>query len=196
MQWIDEWVAFDTETTGLGPDARIVEIGIVVFVQGEPVHEYSQLLCPDGVNWEDPNVQKAMEVNGISQEDLKGKPTFAEVYPRVLLELSLDVWVAHNASFDMQMLEQECSRIGKPKPEPAILVCTKNLSSHLRMARTGNRLSEVAARYKVAQASAHRAVVDARTCGLVLSSMVEQGSLPGHREDMKALCGRLAAKRW
>ncbi|MFO7638461.1 MAG: exonuclease domain-containing protein, partial [bacterium] len=73
-------IVLDTETTGLETSEghRIIEIGCLEIlnrrVTGERLHEYLQ---PDREI--DP---RAIEVHGISNEFLLGKPRFAEVVDR------------------------------------------------------------------------------------------------------------------
>ena len=182
------FVAIDTETTGLGKDARIVEIGVVTFEDGKVAEEWSRLLRPEGVNWDDPNVKKAMEVNGIPLEELADKPTFSDVVGELLLQLSLDVWVAHNYEFDARMLRQEFTRTKYPPVEPLIGVCTKNLGAYLAPSAQHNKLADVASRYNVVQPGAHRAVVDARVCGEVLLAMLQKKQLPEDDTEFSSFC--------
>ncbi len=198
MAWYDSFVAFDTETTGLSSSAQIVEIGFVVFEHGAVVHECSQLLRPAGVDWDDENVKKAMEVNKLSRSELEDKPTFAEYLPDLMYELAFPVKVAHNADFDLRMIRQELSRL--PSAQGAVLdadfvICTKDLSCYLNGATAVNRLNDVAARYGVEQLDAHRATVDASTCGKVLLAMLERSILPREDKAMKDLC-RIANSQW
>jgi hypothetical protein len=167
----------------------------VVFEGGEPVHEWSQLLCPEDVDWNSTDVQRALEVNRIDRRDLLGKPTFRDVLPDLVLELSQPVWVAHNADFDMRMLRQELQRLGQPLQEPELLICTKNLAAKLNTGSGGNRLEEVATRYNVSIDLAHRAVADAKTCGRVLNAMLRHGGVPQEDNAMKELC-KQAAVAW
>ena len=192
--WADGFVAFDTETTGLGATARIVEIACVTFEKGVPTHEWTQLLYPEDVDWDDVGVRKALEVNRIDPASLRGQPSFAQALGDILVELSHPIWVAHNADFDVRMLNQELQRLGRPALTPQFLVCTKNLASQLNNTTTGNRLADVACRYNVLQEGAHRAAADAITCGRVLARMHEQGHLPSEDEAMKVLCARTSAQ--
>lgn len=171
------YCSFDTETTGFGSRARVLEIGLVVFENFLPVHEWSTLLCPEDVDWDNEHVKQAMFINKIDPDSLRGQPTFAQALPNILLELSHDTLVAHNASFDMGMMGQELSRAGVPLLTPKMVVCTKILATKLG-GGSGNRLQDVAPRFGVVQESAHRAVVDARVCGLVFAAMLRTGRLP------------------
>jgi DNA polymerase-3 subunit epsilon len=188
MSWADEYVAIDTETTGVGASARIVEVAAVTFSKGEPVREWSRLLCPPDVDWESPKVKEALAVNKITREQLSGQPTFAEVLPDLLLELSCDVWVAHNMDFDRRMLVQEHTRLERLLVLPPLSVCTLNLAVRLNTGGGRNKLHDVAARYGVKQEDAHRAAVDARVCGLILAAMFKEGRLPVDHGPMADLC--------
>ena len=193
MTWNDSWVAFDTETTGLDGRARIVEVAAVVFEGGVPVHEWSQLLCPEDVDWDNADVRKALEINRIDRKDLQGRPTFSQVLPDLLMEFSHDVWVAHNASFDMRMIGQELQRLNRPALSPKMLICTLELARHFGGAT--NKLNEVAARFRIAMEDAHRAAVDARTCGLILNAMLLEGRVPREDVAMAELTKKAAARR-
>jgi DNA polymerase III epsilon subunit family exonuclease len=194
MSYFDEFVAFDTETTGLDGSARIVELGIVTFNHGEVVNTWSQLFLPPNVDWAHPHVQKALEVNRIKQEDLVGKPTFEQKLAEVLLELSTDVWVAHNADFDMRMLRQEFDRLHKPHATPPMLVCTMLAAAYTSTERR-NKLQDVAARLHVQQEDAHRAVVDATVCGRIFCEMLRQKIVPDSEEGMREFMLK-AEKSW
>lgn len=186
--WADSYVAFDTETTGLGAQARVIEIAAVTFEKGIPVHSWSSLLWPgDSVDWEHPDVKGALEVNQITRKELEGKPSFEEVLPSLLVELSHSVWVAHNAEFDVRMLSQEMRRLDRTLRLPELLVCTRNLSRHTCRKERGHRLADVAPRFDIVPDGAHRAVVDAEVCGKVLWSMVSRGLLPEDGEQLKSI---------
>jgi DNA polymerase III subunit epsilon len=193
--WTDSWIAFDCETTGLDERARIVEIAVVRFERGVPVREWTELVCPPNVDWDNIDVRRALDVNKLTPEQLRGRPTFEALLPTLEAELSHDVWVAHNAEFDVKMVNQELARLGRPAVVPPLLVCTRNLGSHFNDGVAGNRLFEVAERYGIPQSDAHRAAVDARTCGLILAAMMQTGKLPTDDEGMTAL-GKTAADGW
>ncbi|MBV7255751.1 DNA polymerase III subunit epsilon [Pacificimonas sp. WHA3] len=107
-------IIFDTETTGLSPDSgdRIVEIGAVeldgLMPTGRTFHE---LIHPDR-----DMPAEAEKIHGISMEMLADKPRFADIADSFLAFIGEDAnLVAHNASFDMNFLNAELVRIGKPK---------------------------------------------------------------------------------
>jgi len=95
----------DTETTGLSPQQghRIIEIGCVELMHrrltGKTYHVYLQ---PDR-----PVDQGAIEVHGITNEFLEGKPRFHEIadaFKRFIVGAEL---IIHNAPFDVGFIEHE-----------------------------------------------------------------------------------------
>jgi len=189
MGWSDTWVALDTETTGFGPEARIIEIGLVRFSYGVPVASWSQLLYPPQVDWESTRVQEALKVNGLSRDDLVGKPIFGQVYAELLDRMDCPVWVAHNVEFDLRMLMQECNHFGRLAlmQLPALAFCTMSLAYQLEPELPNHKLGTVADRWRVAQDQSHRALSDATTSGKVLSEMYGDGLLPDDDQRMVTL---------
>lgn len=188
MAWYDHFTSVDTETTGLGESARIIEVGVVHFYKGAVVREWSALIHPNGVDWEDSNVKKAMEVNRITFAEIQGKPLFEDIRMELMQELTEEVWVAHNTPFDMRMIGQELKRLGENFPyQPDLILDTMSLDNHLNPLAGKRRLVEVAPRWGVTFEDAHRAVVDARTCGLVLAAMARAGKLPEDPKEMAEL---------
>lgn len=197
MGWSDAWVAVDTETTGFGGDARVIEIGVTRFEYGQPVFAWSTLLYPPQVNWEDPKVQKAMEVNGLSRDELVGQPLFSQVYDKLLEVMEGEVWVAHNVDFDLRMFVQECNRCGKTElmQKPQVAFCTKSLAYQVAPDLPNHKLETVASRWRVPQEQAHRALDDSRTCGMVLSEMYGDALLPDDDQAMLTLF-RASQQSW
>jgi len=101
-----EWLAaeplfLDTETTGLDAGAEIVEIG-VIGADGE-------ILLDTLVKSTIPIPAEVTAIHGISDADVAGAPSFAELAPR-LRELFTDrLIVIYNAEFDEQMLQQSAT---------------------------------------------------------------------------------------
>lgn len=98
-------IVLDTETTGIDPNQghRIIEIGGVELIDrkftGRHFHEYIQ---PDR---EVP--QEAIEIHGITNEFLQGKPQFSEVAEAFFDYIAGAELVIHNAPFDMGFLNHE-----------------------------------------------------------------------------------------
>ncbi|MCO5161472.1 MAG: DNA polymerase III subunit epsilon [Mesorhizobium sp.] len=105
-------IVFDTETTGLDHRVeRVIEIGAIELVNrfptGRTFHVY---INPDGRQI-DPEAQA---VHGITMEQLAGKPTFGGIIEEFETFIEGAVLVAHNAGFDMNFINAEFARHGRP----------------------------------------------------------------------------------
>lgn len=101
-------VVLDTETTGLDLKAdRIVEIGCVELVDGLPTgDEFHCYLNPgQSMPWQ------ALKVHGLSDEFLSDKPLFKDIVDDLLAFIGNAQLVAHNAAFDIGMLNAELLRV-------------------------------------------------------------------------------------
>lgn len=98
-------IILDTETTGLSPQQghRIIEIGCVELINrrvtGKHFHYYLQ---PDR-----PIDAGAVQVHGITEEFLIGKPRFHEVAQEFKNFIKGAELIIHNAPFDVGFLEYE-----------------------------------------------------------------------------------------
>ena len=103
-------IVLDTETTGLEPQQghRIIEIGCVELVErrhtGRRYHRY--------INPERDVEQGAVEVHGISWQDLADRPVFAAIAEEFLEFIRDSELVIHNAPFDVAFLDAELERLG------------------------------------------------------------------------------------
>ena len=95
----DEFVILDIETTELSPlkGGRITEIAALKIKDGKPVSEFQTLINP-----KQKIPKKIVELTGITDDDVKGKPTYGQVLPHLKAFIGDAVVVAHNARFDWQ----------------------------------------------------------------------------------------------
>ena len=104
-------IVLDTETTGFEPAEghRIVEIGAIELENHLPTGRvYHQYLDPQR-----PMPPEALEVHGLGDEFLRGKPVFRDVAQAFLDFIGEAKMVIHNASFDMKFLNAELRAAGK-----------------------------------------------------------------------------------
>ncbi|NCB49365.1 MAG: DNA polymerase III subunit epsilon [Alphaproteobacteria bacterium] len=106
-------IVFDTETTGLNPQAgdKIVEIGALELIDHLPTgRTYQVYLNPEMIIPEE-----VIKVHGITNEFVADKKTFKEEVDSFLDFIGTDSYlIAHNASFDMNFLNTELQNINKP----------------------------------------------------------------------------------
>ncbi len=99
---------FDIETTGLNPHGdKIIEIAAVRVEKGKIVTSYSSLIDP-GIKI--PEI--TTELTGITDDMLKGAPSFEEVFRGFEDFVEGSILVAHNASFDMGFMGHHASLLG------------------------------------------------------------------------------------
>lgn len=102
-------VVLDTETTGLevALDHRIIEIGCVEIVSrkltGRHFHRY--------INPQREIDVGAMEIHGISNEDLADKPLFTQIAAEFIEFIKGAELVIHNAPFDVGFLNAELDKL-------------------------------------------------------------------------------------
>lgn len=175
--WADaSWVVIDFETTGTNPaEDRVIEIGLVGF-RGRAIEFREGLLVQPGI----PIPEESRNIHGITDDELVGAPTFAEVTPRLVELLTGRIPVAYNAGFDRAFLMNEFARAGvdgapAPALDPAVvwidpLVWAREILKDLK----SKKLTDVAAHFAVPLEQAHRAVGDAEATGRVLLELARQ----------------------
>lgn len=111
-------IVWDVETTGTSfATDRIVEIGAVEIVDFIPTgRTYQQYFNP-----QHPVSPGAFGVHGLSNDFLKGFPTFKRKYKEFLEFIGDSPLVAHNGKFDIGMLNAELARLGMPPLENPLI---------------------------------------------------------------------------
>src|SRR6202034_670964 len=172
-------VVLDTETTGLEVEQqhRIIEIGCVELMNrrltGRSFHRY--------LNPERDIDEGALEVHGLSREQLAKEARLADIHAEFLEFVRDAELIIHNAPFDVAFLNAELARIGAA---PAITELCKILDT-LPLARQmhpgqRNSLDALCKRYSVdnSHREYHGALLDARILAEVYLAMTGgQGSL-------------------
>lgn len=104
-------IVLDTETTGMDPETgdRIVEIGCVELMNHIPTGRTLQLY----INPEREVPPEAVAVHGITNEFLKDKPVFSQVYPEFVAFIRGAKLVIHNAEFDMKFINYQLKDVGE-----------------------------------------------------------------------------------
>lgn len=179
-------VAFDTETTGLEPFGgdRVIEFAAVELRLGDDGRvvertDHSWLIDP-GI----PIPRKVTEITGISDADVAGKPSFAEVAHEIQDLLADAVTVAHNYPFDLAFLTVELQRLGSRWPDPLAEVDTVDLSMICFPDARGHKLSDLCSRLDVVLDGAHRATNDAAATGLCFASLARRHDVG---DDLQAM---------
>jgi DNA polymerase III epsilon subunit family exonuclease len=178
------FVVFDTETTGFSPTTdRIVEVGAVKFRNGEVLEEKSWLVNPqrDIPYW-------ATKVHGITDEMVKGKPTFKEIYPEFQDFISGSVLMAHNAKFDISFVKTEVKRAGCELP-PNLVIDSLSLFRKWYPKLTSHSVEAVARGADVKIETLHRAEADSLYVFLIFDKSVKERNDKFKLGDIYDQCG-------
>ena len=173
----EHFIAFDVETTGLSPTSdRIVELGAVLFENGEVSKTFSSLVNP-GI----PIPRAASAVNHITNSMLSNAPSEEEIYPQLLDFLGEAIrsttssdtiaMCAHNADFDFKFLSNTLSRLGISASMKYI--DTLRLSREYLHGLPNYKQSTLEAHFGLTNPEAHRAVHDAENCGRILIHLLD-----------------------
>lgn len=164
------FVVIDLETTGLGDRARLVELAAIELIGPEPTGKALHALVDPGM----PISDGAFAVNGISDDMLRGQPSFAKIADQVFRFIGSDTtWlVAHKAEFDADVLDREFDRAGHSfKVQRRRTVCTMALGKFYTEV---GALDDVCDKLHIDRSSRikHRALIDAELCAKVFARLV------------------------
>ncbi len=161
------YVVFDLETTGFSPiKDKIIEIGAVKVENGVIRDHYSTFVNP-GV----PIPFQITQLTSITDQMVMGSPDIETVLPEFLEFVGDAVLVAHNASFDVGFIEQNC-RYQDIEPD-FTSVDTVALARFLLPTLSKFKLNVVAKALNISQEHHHRAVDDARVTAEIFVKFIQ-----------------------
>jgi DNA polymerase III subunit epsilon len=152
------YTVFDTETTGL--DIRegdeMVALGAVRIVNGRLLESecFEQLVKPECILRGD-----SIRIHGIQPEMLEGQPDIQQVLRSFQRFAEGTVLVAHNAAFDMRLLQLQEKRTGVKVANPVL--DTMLLSAVVHPAQEKHDLEAIAERLGITIMGRHTALGDA-----------------------------------
>ena len=185
---MERLVVLDTETTGLDVDDghKIIEIGCVEIlgrtITSNFYHQY--------INPKRQIDEKAFEVHGISNEQLRNEPSFDEIIENFIEYISNSTLIIHNAPFDMAFLKAEYESAHHSQGE---LVNNRKVIDTLKLARKNspgkrNTLDALCSRFFVdnTERNLHGALMDAELLAQVYLKMTQgQTDIAGLNEAEK-----------
>ena len=185
---MERLVVLDTETTGLDVDDghKIIEIGCVEIlgrtITSNFYHQY--------INPKRQIDEKAFEVHGISNEQLRNEPSFDEIIENFIEYISNSTLIIHNAPFDMAFLKAEYESAHHDQGE---LVNNRKVIDTLKLARKNspgkrNTLDALCSRFFVdnTERNLHGALMDAELLAQVYLKMTQgQTDIAGLNEAEK-----------
>lgn len=169
------YAVVDCETTGTAPGVdEIVSLAIVRLDAGAvETARYARIVRPSR-----PIPAEATLVHGIGDDDVAAAPRFAEIAAEALGLLDGAVFVAHNAGFDLAMLQHAFASAGIDY-EPAAVACTLDAFRLLEPLADDHRLQSICARRGIALEGAHEAPSDVlATAALLRVLLLDEGVAP------------------
>src|SRR5204863_5374484 len=131
-------------------------------------------------------------VHGISEADVAAAPPLAELAPEVVVLLEGAVFVAHNASFDLAMLQHGLAAVGA-KYEPPAVACTLEAFRLLEPLAPAHNLEELCREHGI-ELTAHDALGDALATAALLRLILAAGLAPETAELDEAAVWRLRSR--
>ena len=192
-------IVLDTETTGLDPAQghRIIEIGCVELLNRRLSGKRLQLY----IDPERDIDEAAIEVHGITNEFLQGKPRFEQIEEVFIEFVHGAELVIHNAPFDIGFLDHELSQTGSGVNAMSEICSVVDSLVLARSKHPGqrNNLDALCKRYGVdnTQRDLHGALLDAEILADVYLAMTSgQSSLSLKEEAQEHRGGSQGIKRF
>jgi len=193
--WLKEdRVYLDTETTGLGHGAEVVDIA-VIGADGERLLD--TLVRPTV-----PIPEEATKIHGITDEDVSDAPSFSDIMPNLKAMLEDRLIIVYNADYDVRILHQSAT-INNEEILKLNAVCAMKLYSvyygdwNARFGSYRWQSQEKAARQLGIEVPAdlHRAAADAALCRLIVEAMAKT-PLPDEEEELAVELLKKTARHW
>ena len=168
------YAVVDLETTGTDVESdEIVSLAVVrLGADGVELDRFASLVRPAG-----PIPAEAAAVHGIDDASVADAPSFSEVAGELVGFLDGAVFVAHNAGFDLPLLEHAFARAGI-RYRPDGIACTLDAFRLLEPVERSHRLESLCQRHGVPLDDAHDARGDALATVALLRILLARGIAP------------------
>lgn len=164
-------VVWDTETTGLYGNDRLVSIALTN-INGDELF-YSL------INPEMPISPGASRIHGIREADVLDAPTMVDIYPKLKGFMSGKTWAIYNSSFDIPKLNNHVANYNLEQIQPKFSHCIMDIFSSYygsysdyHSSYTWQKLIVAANHFKY-KFPAHNALEDAKATAAVIRGMSE-----------------------
>ncbi|WP_147804762.1 ATP-dependent DNA helicase DinG [Alkalicoccus halolimnae] len=161
------FIVLDLETTGVSykDGDRIIELAYAVLENNQIVKTYSSF-----VQTERKIPLFVQQLTSIDPEDVRDAPLFADIVPALLEDMNDAYFVAHNADFDLNFLNETLEEAGYETFSGPV-VDTVELSRLAFPTENSFRLSELADKLQLTHNNPHRAESDALAAAELLKEI-------------------------
>lgn len=157
-----EYVAIDFQTANR-LRVSACAIALVTVKDGQIVDSFYSLICPDILHFDEEN--KAL--HGITEDMVKDKPYFADLWPVIKEKINGKTLVAHYARFDMDVLTDLLDACEEPFPNCNVL-CSCVLSQAMFPELAHHRLTDVTEHIGHHMTQHFNAMANARGCVAIM----------------------------
>ena len=166
-----EYVAIDFQTANRLRSSAC-SIALVSVKDGKIVDTFYSLIRPDILHFDKENIA----LHGITEDMVKGKPYFYELWPLIKEKIKGKTLVAHYAKFDMEVLADTLESNDIPFPSCQVL-CTCVLSQAMFPEMPHHRLQDVTEKIGFNLEQRYNAMANARACvDIVEYALKESGA--------------------
>lgn len=160
---LESFTAIDFETATWSPSS-ICQVGIVRMEDGEITEKVNELVQPPNNTYHAKNI----EIHGIKPEDTLEAPDFEHVWFQIRHLIEDQVFVAHNAGFDVNCLQNTLAYYDIVQPQFEVR-CTRVIY--------GRGLAYLSKKYKI-PLNHHDAYSDAHACAQLYLKHLKRKALP------------------
>lgn len=147
-----DFTAIDFETATI-KNRFPCQIGVVVVRNGKVEKSFSKLIQPPSNNYD----KKCISVHSITPDMTKDAPEFPEIWEEIKQYFENTIIVAHNATFDVSVLENILNHYNIEYPHIICHVCTCNLFNRLK-------LDKACSLFGIKLTNHHDGLCDANAC--------------------------------
>lgn len=148
------FIAIDFETSN--NERMACQLGLILVENGDIKEEKCYLIQPPGNIYS----QNCIAVHRITPEDTKDAPTFKELWPEISEYFTQNTIIAHNANFDIDVLQKNAEYYDIKVPLAESTICTMSLHN-------GAGLVDTCKYYDITLENHHNALSDAKACALI-----------------------------
>ncbi|HEP1628826.1 TPA: bifunctional DnaQ family exonuclease/ATP-dependent helicase [Streptococcus pyogenes] len=167
-----KYAVVDLEATGAGPNASIIQVGIVIIQGNKIIDSYET-----DVNPHESLDEHIVHLTGITDKQLAKAPDFGQVAHHIYQLIEDCIFVAHNVKFDANLLAEALFLEGYELTIPR--VDTVELAQLFFPRFEKYNLSHLSRQLNIDLAEAHTAIADARATAILFLRLLQKiESLP------------------
>lgn len=175
---MNDFLAIDFETADYLPESAI-SVGIVKYHNYKPLASYYSLIRPP-VLYIRPDFT---DIHGLTVSDVEDAPDFKYIWENEIRGFFGSVPVAaHNAVFDMKVLNAVLNHYEIPAPETPCF-CSLEVSRKVWPELRSHALAALAKHFSITY-DAHNAAADAHTCAQIICLAAESVSRKNRRKKI------------